>query len=78
MVILREGEVGLPVCGYDGIAFYVYALGLGFLAGGGGAFVVFWFWGGRGLVGAGFGGCRVRGEAVGLEFGSCEIWIRYG
>ena len=78
VVVLREGEVGVPVCGYDGIALYVYGFGFGFLADGGAGGAVFSFLEGTGHVLEGFGCCRVRGEAVGVEFGSCEIWIRYG
>lgn len=59
MVVLGEGEGGVPVCCYDGIAFYVDAFGFCFLADAGTGGSVFLFLEGTRHVPEGFWRCEI-------------------
>lgn len=75
MVVLREGEVGVPVCCYDGIAFYVDAFGFGFLADGGAGGSVFSFLEGAGHIIGGVGGERFVDTVWGTSFGLLKFGL---
>lgn len=69
MVVLREGEARVPVCCYDGIAFYVDAFGFGFLANGGAGGSVFSFLEGAGHILEEIGRWDNRKYCKQIEFG---------